>query len=245
MDYVGKIIKIYPNKGIDINVSLDNTDFLHEQSIVECEVRITDGRSISAKQRRMIYLLVHYITKFISDPPANHIKKEERSILNSFKLQYLIDITDDEEIRYMLTYNYCDLVGINLFSLSDVDMTTASDFINYLITFCIEYGVQTNIPLNELTNDLQRYTYACVANRKCVVCQAPNADIHHSMEKVGMGRDRNAIIHEGMHVQSLCRIHHTECHTMPQGDFDERYHVISIKLDKKLCSILGLKYEAH
>ena len=137
MDYTGKIAKVYPHKGIVVNVPMENTDIINDQSIDECTVRIEDGRSISTKQRRMIYLLIHYITKFISDPPKNHIKTEERNTLNSFKLKYLMDFTEDDEVRYMLTYNYCELVGINLFSLSDVDMTTASDFINYLITSCI------------------------------------------------------------------------------------------------------------
>lgn len=244
MLYTATIEKIYPNQGLIVKVPINDTSYISNKNIRECSVIINDDRNISAKQRRLIYLLIHHITKFISDPPQNKINQEEKYMLDSLKLSYLIDKSDSEEIRYMLTYNYCDIVGIDIFSLSNIDMATANDFINYLISICIENGIPTNIPLHELTSDLRHYTYASVINRKCLVCQKSNADIHHSDIKIGMGRDRNKIIHEGMYVQSLCRAHHTECHSMAQDDFNNRYHIISIKLDKTLCDVLGLRSEA-
>ena len=57
-----------------------------------------------------------------------------------------------------------------------------------------------------------------------------------------MGRNREEIIHEGMKVLPLCRVHHTEAHTMGKKDFIEKYHLIDgIVLDKNLCKKYKLK----
>ena len=72
------------------------------------------------------------------------------------------------------------------------------------------------------------------------VCGAP-ADLHH-IDRVGMGRDRTDMIHEGMEALPLCREHHREAHTMPDADFFEKYHIPGgIALDRTLCRLYGLK----
>ena len=54
--------------------------------------------------------------------------------LCALQLQYIIDTTDSEEVRYSLTQRFCDLMDIPLFSLSPknencADMTTAREFL--------------------------------------------------------------------------------------------------------------------
>lgn len=70
--------------------------------------------------------------------------------------------------------------------------------------------------------------------KKCAVC-GRKADLHH-IDRVGMGRDRDDICHEGLEALPLCREHHQEARTMPDSEFFGRYH-----LDRTLCRIWKLK----
>ena len=88
------------------------------------------------------------------------------------------------------------------------------------------------------------YVYSCLINKRCCICGRA-ADLHH-VERVGMGRSRTEICHEGMEVLPLCWEHHTEAHTMPDEAFFERYHLNGgIQLDKTLCRLYGLKSKAR
>ena len=63
-----------------------------------------------------------------------------------------------------------------------------------------------------------------------------------NVSALGMGRDRDTIIHEGLEVMPLCRVHHTEIHTIGRDTFMEKYHLQGgIIADKTICRIYGLK----
>lgn len=129
-----------------------------------------------------------------------------------------------------------------MFHLSGATVSEARAFINLLIEIIIEYGIPTKEPLYGLCDDLERYTYACLMNKKCAVC-GKKADIHHCEgSTVGMGRDRRKMIHEGLKLLPLCREHHTECHTIGETAFTEKYHIEGIIADKTICKGVGLKY---
>ena len=67
------------------------------------------------------------------------------------------------------------------------------------------------------------------------------AELHH-VDRVGMGRDRTDICHEGMEALPLCRTHHAQAHELPDGEFMALYHFPGgVCLDKTLCKIWGLK----
>ena len=139
---------------------------------------------------------------------------------------------------------YFQLCGIDLFSLSDgahnaADMSTARDFIDWMIELCIEYGIPCMDTLLNLCEDTQRYLYACVMHRTCAVC-GKHADIHE-WDRVGMGRDREDIHHEGQRVQPLCRECHNEVHAMGQEPFDKLHHITWIRLTEEMCRKLGWK----
>ena len=69
------------------------------------------------------------------------------------------------------------------------------------------------------------------------------AEIHHrNGSTVGMGRNRKTMIHLGLELMPLCREHHTECHTIGQTAFDEKYHLVGVIADEKICKKAGLKY---
>jgi hypothetical protein len=127
-----------------------------------------------------------------------------------------------------------------IFSLSTAPMSLVCAFQRFLIRFILDWDIPCNFSLLEYADDVPDYIYHCLMTKKCCVCGMPT-DLHH-IERVGMGRNRNDIIHEGMEVLPLCREHHTEAHTMTDAEFFDRYHIPSgIVMDRTLCRLYGLK----
>jgi len=188
------------------------------------QVGFPDGRTISPEQRRKCYAIMGEIAVWAG---------------------YSV-----EEIKLIQKHDFIEkhLQGLQkqLFSLSNCDMTTAREFINYLIDFMVEFGVPTKMPLADMCEDVDRYMYACLTHKKCCVCGG-NACVHH-VDHVGMGRNRKTIIHEGMLIMPLCwgvGSHHTEVHNIPQEEFDTKYHVHGIPATKEIYKLWGLKYQAE
>lgn len=207
-------ISEYDGTALTIIAPFPDGYLLDKRQITECEVRLDDGRTISAKQRKHIYATMRDIADYTGYTP--------------------------EQVKALFKYDFIATTGCNYFSLSDVDMTTANEFLNFLIDFCVEHDIPTLDSLLERSPDISRYLYSCIANKRCAVCQG-KAETHHAEDRIGIGRNRKEIVHLGMRVQPLCRKHHTECHTIGQHAFNEKYHVYGIKLDAHLCKILKLK----
>lgn len=214
MGYIttAKIIKYDGEKLVVVPSELIDRELV-DKEIKMCELRFDDGRTISADQRRKIFSLIKEISMWSGHEP--------------------------EYIRSYLTWDFCCRYGSDVFSLANVDMTTAREYINYLIDFCFKWSVPTREALIDRTEDIGKYLYACLYHKKCIVCNA-DAELHH-VDHVGMGFDREQIIHLGLRAEAVCRKHHTEAHTIGQNTFDEKYHVYGIKLDKKLCDRYKLK----
>ena len=216
-------------------------DILNEKVSDEVEVALTPSALVSPQQRRKVFSLIREITDYISGETS---RNEIRSTLCALKLQYLMDTADEESVRFVLTDNYCRLQGIDLFSLSPnnencASRELASDFIDWLINLCVENAIPCMDTLLNRCEDVDRYVYACVANRRCAIC-GKKADIHE-VETVGSGRNRRKIGHLGQLVEPLCREHHNEAGSMGQKSFDEKYHMQGIRLDEHLCEILRWK----
>lgn len=208
VDYDGSYLTLKTDEPI-------SRELLQKQSKA-IEIRIVDGREISAEQRKRIFATLRDISLWSGHEP--------------------------EYLRVYFTWDYVCKKGIELFSLSDVDMTTAKEFTDYLIKFCLKNNVPTKEPLLNRTEDIGKYLYYCLEHKKCAVCNQ-EAEVHH-VDRVGMGQDRKAIIHTGMKAIALCRKHHEEAHSNEQKLF-ENYHIYGIKLDEYLCRYcLGLNYEA-
>jgi len=227
---------------LHVIVPFSDSELLERQEITECEVHLHDGRSLSPKQRNKIFALVQDITAYTSGYDAK--KAAFNETLRAMQLCYVLDLTDSEAVRRALTYHYCDLQGIDLFSLSArgsdaLDMSTARDFIDWLVELCVENGIPCQDTLLNRCEDIQRYLYACVANRRCCLCGA-KADIHE-VDKVGAGRNRRKIAHLGQRVQPLCRKHHGEEENIGQAAFDALHHLEAVRLDETLCKKLGWK----
>lgn len=185
---------------------------LMKKQVEDIEIRLIDGRSITNEQRRKIFAICTDIGK-----ETGH---------------------STEEVRKTLRNDFCDLYDIDRFSLSTVDMTTAREFISFLIDFCMNWDIPTKDVLLHYCDDIEQYLYMCLANRKCAICNA-HAEVHH-VDRVGMGFDREQIVHEGLRAIALCRRHHAIAHLREKALF-EKNHVFGIPLDKNLCEILNLK----
>ena len=223
----------YDGETLTICVPFKDSDLLQQQGITECEVRLVDGRTITPAQRRKIFAMVRDIADWATWAKDKRQYQEE---LRRLQLLYLIDTTDSEAVRKQLEYHYCELLDINLFSLSNCDVSTARDFISDLIDLAVEHNIPCRDSLLNRCEDIERYLYACVANRRCAIC-GKKADIHE-VERVGMGRDRRQIHPLGQLVQPLCRQHHAEVDQIGQASFDKKYHITGIRLDENLCKKL-------
>ena len=100
---------------------------LAQKQVHEIELRIVDGRTISAEQRRKIYAIIRDIAFWCGDNP--------------------------EWIKEYFKFNFCGEFGIEYFSLSDCEKSVARDFISYLIDFCFYQNIGTRDTLLNVTDD--------------------------------------------------------------------------------------------
>lgn len=185
-----------------------------------CLIQMLDGRTLSAKQRNVCYKLLRAISDYTGDGP-----EKTKEIM---KQQFLESELSDGMIQD--------------FSLSNVSMSVAAAFQRYLVRFIVDWDIPTEFPLLEYVDDVSDYVYACAVKRKCCVCGKP-AEVHHH-KRIGMGRDRTKIDHGGLLMEPLCRIHHTECHTMTQDEFDDKYLIRPITITDELKKIWNLTGKA-
>lgn len=201
-----------------IRAPYDDVFTMTKREFKECLVQPIDSRPLSDKQRRACYALLREISDFtgMGDDPTKEY----------MKLKFLVEDLHE--------------TGDSIFSLSNAPMSLVCAFQRFLVRFILDWDIPCRFPLLNFVDDVADYVYACLVNKKCCVC-GKHADLHHS-DHVGMGRDRDEIIHEGMAALPLCREHHTEAHTIGQKTFEDKYHIIhGIELDKTLCRIYRLK----
>jgi hypothetical protein len=81
-------------------------------------------------------------------------------------------------------------------------------------------------------------------NKKCCVC-GKKAEFHHcDGSRIGMGYNRETKPQLGAMVMPLCRVHHTEYHTIGGTAFGEKYHVVAIPMDKRIAQKYGISGKA-
>lgn len=147
------------------------------------------------------------------------------------------DVYREQSTAFSL--KHLEILQGELFHLSTATVSTARAFINLLIEIILEYGIPTKEPLYGLCDDIERYVYACLMNKKCAVC-GKKTELHH-YDHVGMGRNRREIDHIGMRAYPLCREHHEEIHLIGERAFDEKYHLVPIEIDQKIAKKYNLK----
>nr|DAY64600.1 MAG TPA: Putative HNHc nuclease [Caudoviricetes sp.] len=172
-----------------------------KKRIKDCMVWLDDGRHISAEQRKKAYATIRDIADFTGYTP--------------------------EEMKERLKLEHIIRTGCDEFSLSNCTMDTAREFINTMLDLALEMGVPLMDFGSNRTDDIDHYLWACLKNRKCAICGRPG-EIHHS-DAIGMGNDRTEVDDSNHKKICLCRIHHTEAHTVGMEVFEERYRVYGIK----------------
>jgi hypothetical protein len=190
----------------------------------DVEIILPDGRRISPEQRRKVYALIGEVAEYVDGiRNAGTIESAKRTL----KMEFMLSRMEGMERR--------------LFSLSNCDVTTAREFINFLVEFIIENDIPTRVPLIENCEDIERYVYACLMSKKCAVC-GRHADLHHCDGGIiGMGHNREQVNHIGRPALPLCREHHTEIHTIGQEDFLKRYFLEPVKIDERIADVYRLK----
>ncbi len=215
----GRIVGYDERRGeLLIRAPYDDHHTMTKREYSKCLVQLVDGRPLSDKQRRTCYMLIGAISDDVG--MGKDLTKEH------LKLKFLAEDLQETADK--------------IFSLSSAPMSLVCAFQRFLVRFILDWDIPTKFSLLEMVDDVGDYIYACLISKKCCITGRP-ADLHH-IERVGMGRNREEIIHEGMEVLPLCREMHTEAHTMPDEEFFAKYHLPGgIVLDKTLCRIYKLK----
>ena len=179
--------------------------YIFEQKISnKGEIRIDDGRHISAEQRKKAYATIRDLADF-----TGYLPEEMKELM---KMEYIIRRNGD------------------YISLSDCTMEQARGFINVLIEFALDHDIPLSEQALDRTDDIGRYLYYCLKTRHCCICGKPNSDIHHE-DAIGMGHDRTAYDDRNNKKICLCREHHTIAHQRGVETFRKMYKVYGIKFN--------------
>jgi hypothetical protein len=201
-----------------IRAPYDDWHTMTKREYSQVLVQPIDGRPLSDKQRNLVYKLLHVIDDFTGQ--GLDTTKEW------MKLKFLAEDLEQTADK--------------IFSLSNAPMSLVCAFQRFLIRFILDWDIPCRFSLLEYADDVADYIYHCLVTKHCCVCGMPT-DLHH-VDRIGMGRDRTDVIHEGLEVLPLCREHHTEAHTMPDSEFFAKYHIPGgVTMDKTLCRLHGLK----
>ena len=214
----GKITGYDERRGVVlIEAPYDDFATMCRREYKEVEITMLDSRPLSEKQRKSCYAMIREIAVWSGYEP--------------------------DEIKDIMKFNFIASLAEDMrkFSLSNAPMSLVAAFQTFLARFIVQHDIPTRRPMLDYVDDIDDYVLACLTQKKCVIC-GKKADLHHC-EAVGMGRDRDEIIHEGMIVLPLCREHHTEAHTIGRDSFNTKYHVHGIEADKTICKLYGLRTE--
>lgn len=215
----GRIVGYDERRGeLLIRAPYDDHFTMTKREYRECLVQPVDGRRLSDKQRKCCYALLGAIADW-----SGYDKAEAKELM---KIEFMASELTETADR--------------IFSLSNAPMSLVCAFQRFLVRFIVSRDIPCNFSLLGFVDDVSDYVYACLISKKCCIC-GKKTELHH-VDRVGMGRDREEIVHEGMEALPLCAIHHRECHDMGQGAFEELYHLEGgIELDRTLCRIYKLK----
>lgn len=134
------------------------TDTILSKRIRDAEMRLDDGRKVTAAQRKKAYATIRDISDYTGYLPE--VQKE------------------------WLKYLHIAKTGCEYFSLSDCSMDTAREFINTIL----ENGVPLSDYAVNRTDDIGKYLYFCLMKRKCCVCGKPGEIHHVDAIGMGRDR---------------------------------------------------------
>lgn len=211
----GKLTSV---KGTEVTVRLDDEpNALRLRQLAAGKqpsvgIDVEDGRTISPEQRKKTWAMIRDYADYTGYTPP-----EMEEWLKSF---YMADR------------------GAEYFSLSNVSMEQAADF----LTFIIDFGFQHGIPWKTQTLDAIPSAYPlmlrCMQYKLCVIC-GKHAEIDHE-PPIGRGFDRNHIDNRKFKFFPLCHTHHMIRHTRGIDWFMDFYHIKPVSLDEDTIVSLRL-----
>ena len=175
-------------------------EFLSQKCIKKAEIRFDDGRTISIEQRKKAYATIRDIADYTGNDP--------------------------EYQNEWLKCLYIQKTGDDYISLSDCSMDQAREFINVILEYAIESGIQLSEQAINRTDDIGKYLCFCIKHKKCAIC-GQDGEIHHE-DAIGMGNDRKTLDDSNHKKICLCRKHHTIAHQMGVDRFTKMYKVYGI-----------------
>ena len=158
----------------------------------------------------------------------------------TFQGQDKEDVYREQSIEFTAR-NMETLQGL-LFHLSRATVSEARAYITMLVDIIIEYGIPTKEPLYTMCEDIEHYVYACLLNKKCVIC-GRKAELHH-VDAIGMGYNRHEKPQIGALVLPLAPEYHREWHNIGRTAFEAKYHIEPVRLDERLAKVYGLTEKA-
>lgn len=210
----GEILEATPK---DMLIRVPYTPEFVRQDLRKAIVFLPDGRRHSIEQHGKVWALIGEIALW-----AGYKASESSQVNALMKRDFLLQRVDR-----------LSAAAIKAFSMSDVDVSTASEYISFLVDFVLENNVPLKRPLTELCEDVQTAVYSAMMHKRCIVC-GQKADLHH-VDRVGMGNNRRDICHIGMEALPLCRIHHQEAHQHGDADLMDKYHLEPIAIDEAIA----------
>lgn len=140
-------------------------------------------KQINEQQRKKIYVLFNDIAYYMGED-KEYVKEMTKGLFNRGK-----------------------------FSLSDCQKELASDFIEYLICYCIVNEIPlTYHPSKLLEESAEKYLAVCITKKVCCVCGQPGQKQYW----------------EGTKKISLCSLHSTEAERIGKKDFEQKYYVAGV-----------------
>lgn len=145
---------------------------------------------------------------------------------------------------FKVTYSEIKGLDPSEISLSTIDMTSLYELINLVLDWCMTYDISISGETGLMFRDLEQWYYYLAHKKECFICGGGEEDKSsrhtHHIDKIGMGHNRNKVIHEGRRAMILCGPHHDEYHTIGHRKFLEKYHIQMITLTEELVKELGI-----
>jgi hypothetical protein len=210
---------------IDIRVPY-TTEYVRQQ-MDKAIVFLPDGRRHSIDQHGKVWALIGEIALW-----AGYKSHDSSQVNSMLKRDFLLQ-----------RFDRLSAAAIKEFSMSDVDVSTASLYIDWLVDFVLENNIPTKRPVTELCEDVQAAVYSAMMHKRCICC-GKKADLHH-VDRVGMGNDRREICHIGMRALPLCREHHQEAHQHGDAALMGKYHLEPVVIDEKIAKKYKLGGYTH
>lgn len=215
----------YNGKGSYLQVYVPGVDvqekFFNDIGLANGMVRIDDGQTISGAQQGLLYSVFNDIRIWEGE---SHRR---------------IGI---EKAKLKLKADFCVEANVPMFSLSNVPMTLASEFIDYVLDFTFANDIPLTLKPFEISKTVRNWSYLCFKRRKCTVCCKSHAEVHH-LDTVGIGMNRTKVDHSKMQLIMLCREHHQEAHNIGDETFLNKYYVAGLFVPVATLKALNVKGE--